>query len=97
MSSCNVRLFSLASQASDRELEYPLAITCFNLSHMAVVYFDLFEGETTSPVADASQVEFRLCCASCGTSISESLWLCACFAADCHCRLTLVCLYSSRP
>jgi len=49
------RLQHLRKQASDRELEYPLAITCFNLSHMAVVYFDLFEGETTSPVADASQ------------------------------------------
>mmetsp|Transcript_15514 Transcript_15514/g.44145 ORF Transcript_15514/g.44145 Transcript_15514/m.44145 type:complete len:264 (-) Transcript_15514:43-834(-) len=49
------RFRTLRKQAGEKELDYPLAISCFNLSHMAVVYFDLCESETVSPVAGASQ------------------------------------------
>eukprot|EP00929_Paragymnodinium_shiwhaense_P039489 TRINITY_DN20720_c0_g1_i1.p1 TRINITY_DN20720_c0_g1~~TRINITY_DN20720_c0_g1_i1.p1 ORF type:complete len:418 (+),score=69.48 TRINITY_DN20720_c0_g1_i1:141-1394(+) len=32
------------------ESGYPLAITCFNITHMVLVFFDLYEFETVSPV-----------------------------------------------
>lgn len=43
------RLREFARQAL--ELDYPFAISCFNLSHMVVVYFDLSRRETVSPVS----------------------------------------------
>lgn len=36
-----------------KELDYFFAITCFNLSHMILVFFDLFNGHTVSSVAGA--------------------------------------------
>mmetsp|Transcript_126804 Transcript_126804/g.406018 ORF Transcript_126804/g.406018 Transcript_126804/m.406018 type:complete len:121 (-) Transcript_126804:276-638(-) len=46
------KLRQLVRQAE--ELDYPLAIGCFNLTHMVVVFFDLCNDVTVSPVAGAS-------------------------------------------
>lgn len=39
------------------ELDYPFAISCFNVTHMLLVFFDLFNGETVSPVAGAAPAD----------------------------------------
>lgn len=41
------------------ELEYPLAVTCFNLTHMVVVFFDLYNSDTVSPVSGATQANLQ--------------------------------------
>lgn len=38
-------------------MEYPLAITCFNLTHMVIVFFDLYNSETISPVSGAVRAD----------------------------------------
>eukprot|EP00747_Dinoflagellata_sp_TGD_P037294 gnl/TRDRNA2_/TRDRNA2_138985_c0_seq1.p1 gnl/TRDRNA2_/TRDRNA2_138985_c0~~gnl/TRDRNA2_/TRDRNA2_138985_c0_seq1.p1 ORF type:complete len:301 (-),score=37.44 gnl/TRDRNA2_/TRDRNA2_138985_c0_seq1:102-899(-) len=47
------RMQQLVSQAET--LDYPLAITCFNMTHLVLVFFDLYNGETVSPVQGAEQ------------------------------------------
>eukprot|EP00931_Biecheleriopsis_adriatica_P016902 TRINITY_DN12310_c0_g1_i3.p1 TRINITY_DN12310_c0_g1~~TRINITY_DN12310_c0_g1_i3.p1 ORF type:complete len:230 (+),score=50.05 TRINITY_DN12310_c0_g1_i3:101-790(+) len=46
------RLRQLVTQAT--ELEYFFAISCFNLTHMLLVFFDLFDKAAVSPIAGAS-------------------------------------------
>lgn len=59
----------LVQQSQD--LDYPFAITCFNVTHMVVVFFDLFNMETVSPVSGAAPASLTqlqnfasLCCKS---------------------------------
>mmetsp|Transcript_64101 Transcript_64101/g.164956 ORF Transcript_64101/g.164956 Transcript_64101/m.164956 type:complete len:255 (+) Transcript_64101:128-892(+) len=62
------RTKELVRQAAD--LDYPFAISCFNVSHLLVVFFDLCNTETFSPVpladrADAVQLKnFTALCRS---------------------------------
>eukprot|EP00930_Biecheleria_cincta_P050466 TRINITY_DN35639_c0_g1_i1.p1 TRINITY_DN35639_c0_g1~~TRINITY_DN35639_c0_g1_i1.p1 ORF type:complete len:268 (-),score=49.46 TRINITY_DN35639_c0_g1_i1:84-887(-) len=47
------KLRQLVRQAAD--LEYFFAISCFNLTHMLLVFFDLFDRAAVSPVQGAEQ------------------------------------------
>jgi len=59
--------------------EYPIAITSFNLTHMIVVFFDLFGSHTVSPVSGAEQANleqlrnFSSLCKSAGNVVLDEL------------------------
>jgi len=37
--------------------DFPLAICCFNLTHMVIVFFDLYNSQTVSPISGAAQAD----------------------------------------
>jgi hypothetical protein len=60
-------------------LEYPLAISAFNLTHMVLVFFDLYDSSTVSPVSGAVQADlqqlknFACLCKGQGKSVLDEL------------------------